>query len=153
MKVALLGKDGPVARATRATLERHGHRVVTGAAECAIYFPGTVAELEGVVRSGGYQRLVLRSHAYVYGSSTKNPGMMTEERISLLPPDAPEQRWLQLEAAAAKHPNCAALRLTNVLATEEGDLVVRQIARSSAMALAGHDPNVQFLTVEDAAAA
>jgi 1-acyl-sn-glycerol-3-phosphate acyltransferase len=153
MTVAVLGKDGPVARATRTALLKRGHHVVTGSAECAIYFPGGLEQLEGLVRSGNHQRLILRSHAYAYGSSAKNPGMMTEERISLLPPDAPEQHWLQLETAAAKHPECAVLRLTNVLAPEEGDLVVRQIRRSSAMALAGHDPNVQFLGVEDAAEA
>jgi 1-acyl-sn-glycerol-3-phosphate acyltransferase len=152
MKVAILGFDGPVARATRAALEKRGHQVGDSDAECAIYFPGTTAELQKVA-AGGYRRLVLRSHAYAYGSSTKNPGLMTEERVSLLPAHAPERHWLELEAAAARHPNAAAIRLTNVLAPDEGDLLVRQISRSSAMALAGHDPNVQFISVKDAAGA
>jgi 1-acyl-sn-glycerol-3-phosphate acyltransferase len=153
LKVAVLGRDCPIARAIRAALHRRGHQIVEGPAECAIYCPGTLRQLEEIVRAGNYGRLVLRSHAYVYGSSTKNPGMMAEERIPLLPPDAPERRWLELEAAAGKHPNCAVMRLTNVLSSEEDDLVVRLISRPRAIALAGHDPNLQFLTVEDAAEA
>jgi 1-acyl-sn-glycerol-3-phosphate acyltransferase len=78
---------------------------------------------------------------------------MTEDRVSLLPTYAPERRWLDLEAAACDHPNTAVVRLTNVLAVDEGDLIVRQISRRAALALAGHDPNVQFLNVKDAAGA
>src|SRR6266852_8185744 len=143
MKVAILGFDGPVARAARATLEARGHQVSDAAAECAIYFPGMPSDFENVVAHGGHRRLVLRSDAYAYGSSTKNPGFLAEDRISLLPADAPERRWLELEALAAKHPNAAVVRLTNVLAHDEGDLLVRQLSRPSAIALAGHDPNVQ----------
>jgi 1-acyl-sn-glycerol-3-phosphate acyltransferase/nucleoside-diphosphate-sugar epimerase len=153
MKVALLGDKGPVAHAVHVTLEKRGHQVVDHTEECVIYFPGTVAELENIVAAGSCKRLVLRSHAYAYGSSTKNPGLISEERISLLPANAPERRWLELEAAVAKHANSAMIRLTNVLAVEEGDLLVRQISRRYAMALAGHDPNAQFLHVEDAASA
>jgi 1-acyl-sn-glycerol-3-phosphate acyltransferase len=153
MKIAIMGRFGPVARATQALLEQRGHQVTAHSAECAIYFPGTVDELKSVAMRGGFQRLVLRSHAYAYGSSPKNPGRMTEDRVSLLQPDAPEQCWLEWEATAAKHPNLAVVRLTNVLALEEGDLIVRQIARRCALALAGYDPNVQLLSVEDAAGA
>jgi 1-acyl-sn-glycerol-3-phosphate acyltransferase len=115
--------------------------------------PSVGQELGRIVASGMVPRLVLRSHAYVYGSNTKNPGLMSEDRVSLLPPDAPEQQWLRLEEIAARHPNCAVVRLTNVLAPQEGDLLVRQLLRPSAVALAGHDPNVQFIAVEDAAQA
>jgi 1-acyl-sn-glycerol-3-phosphate acyltransferase len=153
MKVSVLGKDGPLARATRRIMGLSGHELVTSGGECVIYFPGDRTELGNIVQRRTLSRLVLRSHAYVYGSSTKNPGMMTEERVSLLPANAPENRWLELEAIAGKHANSAVIRLTNVLAVDEGDLIVRQLSRSHAMALAGHDPNVQFLTVEDAARA
>ncbi|HEY1341267.1 MAG TPA: 1-acyl-sn-glycerol-3-phosphate acyltransferase [Bryobacteraceae bacterium] len=153
MRVAILGSSGPVAAAVCAALEARGHVLCDRAAVCGIYFPGNVPELEQIVAHGGHRRLVLRSHAYAYGSSPKNPGMMTEERSSLLASDAPERRWLDLEAAALRHPNAAVVRLTNVLSVEEGDLAVRQISRPSAMALAGHDPNVQFLSVDDAAGA
>jgi len=153
MKIAILGTAGPVARSASALIEKRGHQISDRGADCAIYFPGTAAELERIVDGGSFKRLVVRSHAYAYGSSTKNPGFITEQRGSLLPANAPERRWLSLEAAAARHPNAALVRLTNVLAKEEGDLLVRQLARRSAVALAGHDPNVQFLSVEDAAAA
>src|SRR5262249_29153177 len=109
MKVALLGFDGPVARAVSSELEAQGHRSVTESAECDIYFPGSPEELSNVAVRGGYSRLVLRSHAYAYGSSTKNPGLMTEERVSLLPSAAPERRWLDMEEIAASHPNAASV--------------------------------------------
>ena len=153
MKFALLGFEGPVARAVGAELEARGHRAVTEGAECAIYFPGDPDEFSNVALRGGFSRLVLRSHAYAYGSSTKNPGLMTEDRISLLPAEAPEQRWLQMEELAAGHPNAASVRLTNVLAPEEGDLLVKLLAGRKGRALAGHDPNVQFIGVRDAALA
>ena len=151
MKVSVLGKDGPVARATRDLLLHSGHELVDHGCECVIYFPGETKELEDIVKRRPDSRLVLRSHAYVYGSSTKNPGMLTEERISLLPANAPERSWLGFEAIATQHRNSAVVRLTNTLGIEEGDFLVRQLSRSHAVALAGHDPEVQFLSVEDAA--
>src|SRR5207237_934719 len=78
---------------------------------------------------------------------------MTEDRVSLLPSNAPEQRWLRAEEAALALPNSAVIRLTNVLDTEEGDLVVKQISGRIGISLAGHDPNVQFISVPDAARA
>ena len=153
MKVAILGFDGPLARATGAELSRRGHVASDDGAECVIYFPGPLDELENLVQRGGFRRLVLRSHASVYGSNAKNPGLMTEERVSLLPGDAPEQRWLKAEQVASQFPNWAAVRLTNVLSPDEGDLLVRQLAGSAAMPLAGRDPNVQFINLQDAARA
>jgi 1-acyl-sn-glycerol-3-phosphate acyltransferase len=153
MKVAILGFQGPVARQTGVELERRGHRLSTEGADCAIYFPGNPDELKNVVARGRHSRLVVRSHAYAYGSSTKNPGLMTEDRLSLLPAGAPEQRWLTLEDIASRHTNWAAVRLTNVLAPEEGDLLVQQLTGPRGVALAGHDPQVQFISVEDAALA
>ena len=142
-----------MAQALRAAIERRGHTLVERRADCAIYFPGNLGELCHIIAENSAKRLVLRSHTCAYGSNPKNPGMMTEERVSLLPPDAPERQWLEFEAAAAKHPSSAIVRLTNVLAAEEGDPLVRQISRRTAMALAGHDPNVQFISVADAASA
>ena len=85
MNVAVLGFDGPVSRSLRAELERQGHKVDPAAKDCLVYFPGNEEEFFELVANGGYARIVLRGHAYVYGSSPKNPGMMTEERVSLLP--------------------------------------------------------------------
>ncbi|MEX2261873.1 MAG: 1-acyl-sn-glycerol-3-phosphate acyltransferase [Bryobacteraceae bacterium] len=157
MKVALRGFTGPVARATRERLDARGHQLVEAGAECLIYFPRPGDDiLEGLERAAGtpgLRRLVLRSHAYAYGSSTKNPGLITEERVSLLPDDAPERRWLRAEEIVARFPNSAAVRLTNVVHPDEGDLVVRQLASRAASPLAGHDPNLQFIGVMDAASA
>lgn len=150
MNITLLGRQGPLARAVLAEIEQRRHSV-DASADSAIYFPGTAEELENVVLSGRFRRLVLRSSAFVYGSSTKNPGLMTEERISLLPPGAPEQKWLRMEEVAARHPNSMTVRLANVLDPGEGDLLVQQLVKKRAITLAGHDPNVQFLSLRDAA--
>lgn len=157
MTVAVCGFDGPVARAVKAELTRRGHAIVdSGAdprAEAAIWFPGEIAELEQLTSRTGLRRLVIRSHAYAYGSNPKNPGVLEESRISLLPLKDPAQRWLKAEEIAARHPNWAAIRLANVLASEEGDLIVRKLSRGSATRVAGRDPNLQFISVQDAALA
>jgi 1-acyl-sn-glycerol-3-phosphate acyltransferase len=153
MKVAVLGFDGPLAREARAELVRRGHTLADSGLDCAIYLPGSLDELQRLVERNGFRRLVLRSHAFAYGSDEKNPGLLTEDRISLLPARASEQRWLNAEHIASRHPNWAAVRLTNVLAVEEGDLLVRQLSRHVAMPLAGRDPNVQFISLADAARA
>src|SRR5262245_57488542 len=115
MKVNVSGFDGPVARATRQELERRGHTVGENGATCAIFFPGSPEALERLAADRNIDRLVLRSSAFAYGSNTKNPGLLTEDRISLLPEHAPEQRWLQMESLAARHSNSAAMRFANVL--------------------------------------
>ncbi len=155
MRMAVLGCDGPLYRETRAELERRGHAVSESGAEGVLYFPGpgSLDDLETLVNRGGFRRLVVRSHAYAYGSSTKNPGLMSEERVSLLPASAPEQWWLRAERIVSRFPNWAAVRLTNVLAPEEGDLLVRQLSGRVGLQLAGHDPNVQFISLRDAARA
>jgi len=157
MTVAVCGFDGPVARAVKAELARRGHTVVDSGgdprAEAAIWFPGDPGELEALVSNSNIRRLVVRSHAYAYGSNPKNPGLLDESRISLLPPGDPAQRWLKAEEIAARHSNWAAVRLTNVLAPEEGDLVVRKLAGGAATRVGGRDPNLQFIGVQDAARA
>ncbi|HVW10315.1 MAG TPA: hypothetical protein VHC90_17125, partial [Bryobacteraceae bacterium] len=80
MNVSVSGFDGPLARATRAELERRGHRVIASGAECAVFIPGDTGTLEAVAKDPGVRRLVLRSHGYAYGANPKNPGMMTEDR-------------------------------------------------------------------------
>jgi 1-acyl-sn-glycerol-3-phosphate acyltransferase len=151
VKAALIGRDGALKRQTESELSRRGIAVGGSSPECVICLdPERIREALGVP---GMRRLVLRSHAYVYGSSAKNPGLMTEERVSLLAPGAPEQRWLQAEEAALAFPNTAVVRLTNVLDTEEGDLIVKQISKGMAVSLAGFNPSVQFISVRDAARA
>ena len=150
MKVQLAGKIGPLAKATGFELERRGHIVTANSPDAAIFFPGTVPELEQVA---GVRRLIVRSNAYCYGSNDKNPGWMTEDRVSLLPSGAPEQSWLQAEMAAARHPNSASIRLANVLDPGEDGLIVQQLSSRFAVTQAGRDPNVQFLSLSDAASA
>ncbi len=153
MTVSVAGFGGPLAQATKAELERRGHTVTSGSAECVVFFPGDAAELTKLASDPAVKRLVLRSHGYAYGSNAKNPGMMTEERISLLPEKDPAQRWLRAEEIVGRHPNSAIVRTANVTDPAEGDLLVSKLAHGSATRIAGRDPNVQFISVEDAARA
>src|ERR1700722_15936206 len=157
MKIAVCGFDGPVSRAVKAELTRRGHTVVDSALdtrpEAVIWFPGDIAELERIADQADLRRVVVRSHGYAYGSNPKNPGLLDESRISLLPPNDPAQRWLKAEETAARHPNWAVVRLANVLAAEEGDLIVGKLLSGTATRVAGRDPNLQFIAVQDAAQA
>src|SRR5947208_16000015 len=114
MRVQVAGFEGPVAHATRAELHRRGHQVVESNADSAIFLPGSTEELSRLASDPNIQRLVLRSHAFVYGSNPKNPGYMTESRGSLLHPKSEANKWLRMEELAANHPNSAFVRLTNV---------------------------------------
>jgi len=153
MKVAMLGKEGPLARETREELVRRGHALSERDKDAVIFIPGELRDLEEVVARGGFRRLVVRSHAFVYGANPKNPGMMTEERVSLLAENAPERRWLAAEEIARKVPSWAAVRLAGVLDREEGDLLIRQLAGRVAATIPGRDPNVQMISLRDAARA
>ena len=154
MNVTVGGFDGPVARATRAELESRGHHVTDSGAEGAVYFPGNdSAVLSKLAADPAIKRLVLRSHGYAYGANPKNPGMMAEDRISLLPPGDAAQSWLRAEDIANQHPNSAVVRLSNVTDQGEGDLLVTKLTQGSATKIAGRNPNVQFISVRDAAKA
>ncbi len=150
MNIAVLGRDSAIRREVLRELEAQGIAVSAQAGAVICLYPEAVDE---ALRMNGLQRLVLRSHAFVYGSSDKNPGLLTEERISLLHPKAPEQKWLEAETRAQNFSNTAILRLTNVLDPDEGDVAVRQLARKIGFSIGGRDPNLQFLTVKDAARA
>ena len=151
MNVSISGFDGPLARATKAELLRRGHNVIANGAECAIFFPGDPAALQALAADPQVKRLVLRSHGYAYGANPKNPGLMTEERVSLLPDADPAQSWLRAEEIVAKHPNSTAIRMANVNDPGEGDLLMKQLALKSGTKVIGRNPNVQFISVADAA--
>jgi len=157
MNIAVAGFDGPLSRAVRAELQLRGHSVVDAKSgwhmDAAIFLPGDLGELQALAARPDLPRLVVRSHAYAYGSNPKNPGHMDESRISLLPPGDPAQRWLRAEEAAAAHPNWAAIRLTNVTDPGEGDLIIRKLSASIATRPAGRDANLQFIGLADAARA
>ncbi len=153
MRVSLHGFRGPLAGALESELTRRGHVVQweANAADCSLVLPAPGGEVKSMPAC---RRLVLRSHAYAYGADPKNPGMMAEDRVSLLEPNSPERRWLRMEeAAASANPNYAAVRLAAVLAPGEGDALVNKLDSSSALTLAGHDPNVQFISLAEAARA
>jgi 1-acyl-sn-glycerol-3-phosphate acyltransferase len=162
MKIAVLGRDGPLARETGEEIRARGHQLVgadglPSGADTAVFLPdrrtGSCRVLEELTARGGFRRLVLRSHAIAYGAHPKNPGFLTEERVSLLPESAPERYWLRAEEIAGRFGNACAVRLANVLAAGEGDLITGQLAGRAAMPIAGRDPQVQFISLKDAARA
>jgi 1-acyl-sn-glycerol-3-phosphate acyltransferase len=153
MKIAVAGRDTHLAREVRRELVQQGHECVREAPDCVIYVDGTPEELENMVRARGFRRLVVRSHACAHGFSCKNPGFMTEDRVSLLPAGAPDRFWLRLEEAAARSPSWAAVRLATVLDTVEDDPVTHRLTRRVALLPAGRDPGMQFIALTDAARA
>ncbi len=112
-------------------------------------------------KRAGVVRLLLRSHAIAYGSSMKNPGLLEEGRVSLLPKDSLERRWLEAEQivlssdgrppSAAAVLSSAAVRLASVLNASEGDLITRMLERRVAVPLAGYNPQLQLISLADAA--
>ncbi|HWP86155.1 MAG TPA: 1-acyl-sn-glycerol-3-phosphate acyltransferase, partial [Terriglobia bacterium] len=157
MKVAVVGREGPLASQTREEAARRGHRLEPQEPDAVIFLPGgehsSVDHLRQLVHRGGFRRLVLRSHAIAYGADPKNPGFLTEERVSLLPADAPESRWLLAESVALQFANAAVVRTASVLGSEDDDLLGSMVARRAALSVAGRDPQVQFLSLRDAARA
>lgn len=183
MMVILAGYLGPLARATADALKKEGASVAlwdrcedldglsfpTAARLVVFPFNGSIRHadarrwdedldylkrlLDRAARSG-ITRVVLRSHAIIYGSSTKNAGLMDENRQSLLPRKAMERRWLRAEKMLRSSSlSAAAIRLTNVLDVEEGDFITRMLMGKVAVPLAGYDPRVQVISLRDAAEA
>ncbi len=189
--VAIAGRIGALARATADALQRRGCGTCFLAAPepprglegkkvaRVLLFPYDpvpsrkhVAEKDRDLRylrdivewasRSGVSRLVLRSHAIAYGSSMKNPGLLEEGRISLLPKNSVERRWLEAEQVVldAQGPSpepsgaafsTAAVRLTSILDAEEGDLIARMLEGHVAAPLAGYNPQLQLLSMSDAA--
>ncbi|MEZ5363718.1 MAG: 1-acyl-sn-glycerol-3-phosphate acyltransferase [Bryobacterales bacterium] len=151
MKIAVKGFDGPLAKAVGAELTKRGH-VLSNDADCLIYIPGDAFELARLIDSAINRKVVLRSSAFAYGADPKNPGDLTEERGPILHRDAPEQRWLGLEELVLARGG-ACLRMATILAPEEGDLIARKLAKHWTTSPFGRDPQVQFLSLQDAARA
>lgn len=155
MRIAVLGFNGPAARELRIQAQRRGHIVADADPQAAVYFPhpsgSTPFEELARLAAANCPRLVLRSHTAAYGADPKNPGFITEDYTPRLAPGSPAAHWLEAEAIADRHPNFAIIRLCAVLDPEEGDPLVQSVARGWGAALAGRDPNVQFLSVHDAA--
>ncbi len=187
--IAIVGRKGALASATAETLERRKCLVTfleplqapesldgRGIARILLFpFEATPSRravdqrasdlsylrkvLDWAVRSG-VKRVVLRSHAITYGASMKNPGLLEEGRVSLLPKDSMERRWLDAEqilfapegsGLSAPNLSAAAVRLTSILHPEEGDLITRMLSSRVAVPLSGYDPQLQLLSLRDAA--
>ncbi len=190
-QVAIIGRKGALACATAEAIERSGcktsflvppesprnldgrgitrlllfpfdpvpsHRFVK---EKETDFEYLRAVVEWALRSG-IARLVLRSHAIAYGSSMKNPGLLEEGRVTLLPKDSLERRWLEAEQAvfdsasnsqqaAGAVLSAAAVRLTSILDSGEGDLITSMLEGRISAPLAGYNPQLQLLSLRDAA--
>lgn len=182
--VAIVGRDGALARAVSEALKQRGCPAVSSV-HCGLLssldarrfsrilvFPFDPApgrrsradreeDLALLSRTLAWaadacvERVVLRSHAVAYGPNMKNPGLLEEGRLSLLPKDSVERRWLEAEQIlfgfADPCFSAAAIRLTSILHPEEGDVVTHMLSGRIAMPLAGYDPQVQLLSLEDAA--
>lgn len=187
MWVVIAGVLGPLSEKTRRHLQDHGHQLtlleypaspeILGRVPDAILcFPFSsvsrradvprwaeqlawLDELVAWATRKGVGRLVLRSSVNAYGSSFKNYGLMEEDRVSLLPPDSLERRWLQAEEMALggpegpKLPSVAILRFADPAHPAEAGLPIRMSLARVACPAAGCDPRVQCVSLDDAAEA
>ncbi len=188
ISIGIAGYAGPLASAVRDALSERGHLVrmfgfsaledaagVNGVHR-VIYFPfppepnrknhdrlpehlEAFKKFLSAASGSGVERVVLRSHAIAYGTNMKNPGLLDEGRVSLLPKNSLERRWLEAEqilfagknaVSNAPYTSCA-MRLTSVLDAGEGDLISRMLRKRIASAMAGYDPQLQLLSLSDAA--
>ena len=89
----------------------------------------------------------------------KNPGLLDEGRVSLLPKTSHDRRWLEAEQLLfSRHSSnrhsaftAAAVRLVPILEPAEGDLIAAMLRRRITAPLAGYDPQLQLLSLSDAA--
>jgi 1-acyl-sn-glycerol-3-phosphate acyltransferase/nucleoside-diphosphate-sugar epimerase len=101
-------------------------------------------------------KLILLSSALVYGTATTRQGLAGEDYATPRHGrDAISRAWRALESAARQHVNGIAplviLRPVTVLPSPA--LVARRMARRFVITLAGHDPTLQLLSLEDLASA
>lgn len=156
MRVAVVGVPGSTGRRLRELLVTGGHEVVATAPEAAVYFPAVrghrpLEDLETLVADPGCRRLVLRSHAVAYGNSAKNPGLMHEDNPSRVGTLDAANHWLEAEVLAKRHPSVSILRFCPILDNEAAEPLVESFQDRWGLTLAGRDPNVQFITADDAA--
>lgn len=156
MRVAVVGVLGSTGRRLRELLVAGGHEVVASAPEAAVYFPDvrghrSLEDLESLVADPGCRRLVLRSHAAAYGTSSKTPGLMHENNPSRVGTRDAANHWLEAEVLAKRHPGVSILRFCPILDDEAVEPLVASFQNRWGITLAGRDPNVQFITADDAA--
>ena len=100
-------------------------------------------------------RLVLLSSAAIYSPRTDHPGLVRETpAVALRPANSESRRWRDLElrvtaiAAAASVP-LTVLRPAPVVVEGGDDAWSRNLRRRTVPVLAGHDPTIQLLALED----
>jgi 1-acyl-sn-glycerol-3-phosphate acyltransferase/nucleoside-diphosphate-sugar epimerase len=107
--------------------------------------------------AGGVGKLIVLSSAFVYGASPRNPGLLSESSSATVrvPKGGIAARWLEFESLARN--SCGSrptiLRLAPVLSPTASNYVSRLLLGRVAVSLAGHDPSIQMLSLEDAARA
>jgi len=103
-------------------------------------------------RRTGVERLIFRSTTLLHWPSVRNPALVRED--SPFFDGAPEYVRIKRDAdarAAAERPDAALLRFAPLVGPEAGGLLARALRGPIAVAIAGFDPLVQCLHVEDAA--
>jgi UDP-glucose 4-epimerase len=114
-------------------------------------------ELLGACTAAGVRRVVLRSHTGVYGASPLNPTFICEDRplangLGGLLRDYVEVEQFVAEFAP-RHPELAVVRLRCAPLIGAWSPLVRYLTRPAPPMLAGFDPCLQLLHLDDAAAA
>jgi 1-acyl-sn-glycerol-3-phosphate acyltransferase/nucleoside-diphosphate-sugar epimerase len=119
------------------------------------------AEAAFVALAGaGVRRAVVLSSAAVYGPNPHNPGLVSEDRLTLRHRHNPiAARWLALEALARRHLVSGAEAALTVLRpaalplADDRSPLGALLRRRLAFRVLGHDPSVQVLAPDDLALA
>ncbi len=121
--------------------------------------PAAVASTVTDLRAGGVRRIVLAASTEVYEAHHHHPGMVAETTGPVRAGANPVARsWLAVEERAAAAARAAGVALTVLRAAPVplrggDDLFSHLLAAPLACTVAGHDPVVQLLHVDDLAAA
>src|SRR5690606_7721161 len=105
-------------------------------------------------RGAGLSRLLLRSSTLLYWPSVRNPALLREE--SPFAEGAPEYIRIKREAdalALSAWPSAAILRFAPLVGSEAGGWLAKALRAPVDLAIAGFDPLIQCLHVEDASLA
>src|SRR4051812_16738359 len=158
-----------IARAIVSHLEMNGASVDTSAgvpANAVVFAPAdaarrpdqdtmarAVADCGAAARSGA-RHVVLISSAAVYGASPYTPGFVDETWVA--PPTHPNRVaawWTAFEREAARVCPGAAITILRPAPLLDGESYVSQLFTAPvAFTVAGHDPPIQLLSLDDLAA-
>jgi len=114
---------------------------------------GGTGKVLAACRRAGTGRLILRSSTWLHWPSPNNPAVIREQ--TPFADGAPEYVRVKRDAdarALAERPDATILRFAPLLGPEAGGLLARALRGPFSVAIAGFDPLVQCLHVDDAAA-